>query len=128
MLRWRFDLAPHAAAYDRYYLTRNDQPVGYLVTRRRNQSLVAVDYLCAPRDVPALFAHALGLAHQSRASLLVCLAQPPAVRRGLWPLGFLSVPGPRFMTRLAPEQPEIVAAANPAAWFVTDGDSDLDHG
>lgn len=126
-LRWRYDLAPHAEAYRRHYLTRNGETLGYVVTRSKGQSLVAVDYLCAPDDVAPLFAHTLRLARRSGARLLVCLAQAPAVQRRLLPLGFVRLTGPRFMIRPTDGLAD-ARLADPAAWYLTDGDSDLDHG
>ncbi len=128
LLRWRFDYAPHAAVYHRHYLIRRGEPVGYAVTRMRGRSLVVVDYLCAPQDVIALFAHILTDARRCGAVLLVCLAQPPAIRHRLRAFGFIRQSGPRFMVHPGPDLPELPGLSDPAAWFLTDGDSDLDHG
>lgn len=128
LLRWRFDDAPHAAGYQRHYLVRRGEPVGYAVTRSRGHSLVVVDYLCAPRHVLALFAHILVHARQCGAALVVCLAQPAAIRHRLLPLGFAVLAGPRFMVRPGAGASLPATLCQPSAWFITDGDSDLDHG
>lgn len=124
-LRWRFDQAPQADAYDRHYLLRRGEPVGYLVTRQRGRSLMAVDYLCPPGEVMALFAQALMLARRSGALLLACLAQPPEIQRRLAPLGFARLKGPRFMIRIG--DPSLRGLSDPRGWLLTDADSDLDH-
>lgn len=127
-LSWRFDRAPQANAYERHYLLRRGEPLGYAVTRRKGRSLVVVDYLCEPHAITPLFAHCLALARQQGAALLACLAMPPAVRRRLKRLGFLEKPGPRFMMWANdPQGLPMSLLTSPEAWFVTDGDSDLDH-
>jgi hypothetical protein len=126
MLRWRFDDSPQAAAYQRYLLMRSGRPIGYAVTRRKGPSLVVVDYLCAPAAVRPLFAHCIHLARQEDAVLIACLGMPRRIATGLGWLGFMRRPGPRLMIR--PDSTvDIPVLTHPHGWFITEGDSDLDH-
>lgn len=127
-LRWRFDEAPHAEAYDRWLLSRRGEPLAWAVTRRRGSGLVVVDYFGPPDDLRPLFAHVVEAARTRGASLVTCLAAPPQVRRALRRLGFVERPGPRLMAFLGPDA-ELPADVlrDREAWFLTDADSDLDH-
>jgi|GEM_PF-235872 len=126
-LAWRFDTAPQAGAYERYYLRRGTEVIGYAVLRRERDVMTVIDYFCAPRWLPALFVHCLTTARRKGARVLTCLALPPWTRAVLRGLGFLRRSGPRMMMRVQDPHLPLTILTRPENWHITDADSDLDH-
>jgi hypothetical protein len=126
-LAWRFDAAPQADAYSRYYLYRGQALIGHAVLRRDGDAVRIVDYLCAPAWLSALFALCLTEARRQGAAVVACLALPRVTRKTLIALGFLRRGGPRLM--VLPQDPALPTAAltRPENWHITEADGDLDH-
>ncbi|MBF0375521.1 MAG: hypothetical protein HQL39_19185, partial [Alphaproteobacteria bacterium] len=124
-LAWRYDAAPQAAEYRRFAMLRGDSLLGWAVLRRERDVAVLVDHLCEPRWQTALFAHCLAEARREGATVVACLALPRSTRRVLRALGFVSRPGPRLVVST---NEEVALLSRPENWFLTDGDSDIDHG
>jgi GNAT superfamily N-acetyltransferase len=130
-LRWRFDASPDAARYRRFYLLRRGEPVGYVVVRdaewRGAPALKVVDYLAAPRWVPALLAHCVALARAEADAVVDLATRNEPARSGINRLGFVQVPHMiRFMVAIAAGVLAPDALGDPAAWFVTLADADLE--
>jgi hypothetical protein len=135
-LRWRFDDAPGAAAYVRFYLQRRGRPLGYLVlrTERRRGHVFAVvaDYFVRPALTDVLFALALHEARDARDVALACRTLNARGERWLRALGFgrLNANAEVPVRFLALVQGDVAARsllATRESWFVTAADSDLDH-
>lgn len=130
-LRWRFDKSPEKDQYLRYYLTKNNDPHGYLVLRPIKWhgllGLDIVDYLAAPRDLPSLFAWAIDVAKHEGAAVLRCTTLNA---KGLWPLRSLGFTGrssdTRFVVRIPDSKNQYEIVLDPASWFLTPADSDLE--
>ncbi len=119
-------------AYDIITARRGGHCAGYMVVRSPG---LIVDALAAPDDASAFGAmlsesarHLIDLG----ATRLYCLATPAAWRRVLGRHGFLTAATPILGTRLKSQTKWLTlfatdaAVADPAAWFVTLGDCDLD--
>lgn len=133
-LRWRFDQGPGHGAYRRFLLLRRGRPLGYFVLRVGTvathglRRALLVDFLCPRRWQPVLFAQAVRAARREGVSVLQCLCPAPAAGRALAAIGFLRRPGQRLMLHLRPDAEESCAMlTDPAQWFVTFADSDMDH-
>lgn len=130
-LRWRFDQSPEKHQYRRYYLTENNDLRGHLVLRPIKWhgllGLDIVDYLAAPGDLPALFAWAIDVARREGAAVLRCTT---INAKGLWPLRTLGFTGrssdTRFVIRIPDSVNEREMVLDPASWFLTPADSDLE--
>lgn len=124
-LAWRYDDSPQAAAYRRFVLLRGGTLLGWAVLRHEREVAVLVDHLCEPRWQGALFVHCLAEARRQGATALACLALPRGTQAVLRSLGFVRRPGPRLVVSA---DEEIALLSRPGNWFVTEGDSDIDHG
>lgn len=130
-LRWRFDQSPEKHQYRRYHLTENNDLRGHLVLRPIKWhgllGLDIVDYLAAPGDLPALFAWAIDVARREGAAVLRCTT---INAKGLWPLRTLGFTGrssdTRFVIRIPDSVNEREMVLDPASWFLTPADSDLE--
>jgi hypothetical protein len=133
-LRWRFDDAPHAQSYARYYVLRGERPVGYFVLHasgwRGLSAHTIVDYLSRPGDLAALFASAATAARGLGGEVLVCETLNAHAGAPLRAAGYLRV-------RTTPDVAELTVHTNSddswrdhlcvlANWFVTRADSDVD--
>lgn len=127
-LAWRFDAAPGAADYRRFYLWQGRKLVGYAVLRRVQGTMTVVDYLCDPPWLAALFAHCVTVARRQGAVALAALCLPPGQRAILAALGFIRRSGPRLMIAPAPSaELPLDLLSQPGNWVITESDSDLDH-
>ena len=135
-LRWRFDDAPGAAAYVRFYLQRRGRPLGHVVVRTERRHgrvfVVVADYFVRPALTDVLFALALQEARDSGAVALACRTLNVRGERWLRALGFarLNASAEVPVRFLALVQGEIAARSlltSRQSWFVTAADSDLDH-
>jgi Acetyltransferase (GNAT) domain len=130
-LRWRFDLSPEKDQYRRYYLTKNDDSCGYLVLRAVSwhglPGMEIVDYLAAPRDLPSLFGWAIDIARREGMAVLTCTTLNS---KGRWPLRRLGFVGrsseTRFVMRVPDSDGNRELLLDPASWFLTPADSDLE--
>jgi hypothetical protein len=130
-LRWRFDQSPEKGQYRRYYLTKNDDPCGYLVLRVVNwhglPGVEIVDYLAAPRDLPSLFAWAIVTAKSEEMAVLTCTTLNAKARWPLRTLGFMGrSSATRFVIRVPDSQEDREMILDPAFWFLTPADSDFE--
>lgn len=132
-LRWRYVAHPHADGYRRLLLWRGDTLAGWAVIRRfEHRGLPAaslVDFLCAPRDTPALLAHVLRVVSRWGVSALYCLHRNPRAEWAFTAVGFARRHSGWPLLVHAPtlSEAERVLLADPGAWFLTSGDSDVDR-
>ncbi len=135
-LRWRFDDAPSAAVYVRFYLQRRGRPLGHVVVRTERRHgrvfVVVADYFVRPALTDVLFALALQEARDARAVALACRTLNVRGERWLRALGFarLNANAEVPVRFLALVQGDVAARsllATRESWFVTAADSDLDH-
>lgn len=130
-LEWRFDRHPEPKRYRRYWLTQDGAAVGYAVLRRGTHhgalSGMLVDYLCAPRLVPALLSLCLQQFRASGAAVATCLHLNRLAAGSFRALGFFRrKSGWQFLVRPG-------SAADPApvfdaeSWFITAGDGNVDR-
>jgi GNAT superfamily N-acetyltransferase len=130
-LRWRFDECPDRDHYLRYYVVHRRRLIGYLVLRRTTwsgcEALEIVDYLAAPRDMARLLGSGVRVARQLGVAALLCNTLNPRARSAFRSRGFLRRrnQGIRFFA-FTSDAPLLGDIQNPAKWFVTSADSDLD--
>jgi len=130
-LRWRFDECPDRHQYLRYYVLHRQRLIGYLVLRRTEwngcAALAIVDYFAAPGDVARLLACGVRVARQLGVAALLCNTLNLRARGALALTGFLRRrnQGIRFFVHTG-DEPLFQDVQNPAKWFVTSADSDLD--
>jgi GNAT superfamily N-acetyltransferase len=132
-LRWRFDEGPHAHLYRRFYLLRRGEPIGYAVVRSKasegRPTLKIVDYLSRPSSTKALLAHCILLAGRERHAMVELVTLNRTAHKKIRSLGFISTRRHdplRFMLAVDPQDPLRDRIADPANWFVTSGDGDLE--
>lgn len=133
-LRWRFDRGAHRGRYHRWYLVRDGRAVGYVVTRIEKWHGLPmgriVDHFCPLRWTAALLGEVVEQLHEQGVVAVFYEGLDRRAERVLLALGF--VPGPpvtRFMFKVHNPQPEAASwLADPAHWFVTDGDADRELG
>ncbi len=131
-LSWRFDSGPHKHAYRRYYLMDGDRVVGYLVLREATwhgrRAVSVVDYLAEARRLPALFTCAVTLAHEEGAAVLTCRTIHPRARGIFRSLGFFrrAEEGHQLTALVLEDGPPEDELYDPAGWFVTAADSDVE--
>jgi hypothetical protein len=128
-LQWRFERYPQPGRYRMYWLVRKGEPAGYAVLRagihRGAPSGVLVDHLCHPEAVPALIGLCLERFRAAGAAVATCLHLDPSRGRDFRRLGFLRRnSGWRFLARAAAPGSAI---HDPAAWFVTGADANVDR-
>jgi GNAT superfamily N-acetyltransferase len=132
-VRWRFDECPEAGELQRYYLTRRQRTLGYVVLQPGERwdhpvSLV-VDYLAPVRWVAPLLTCAAHEARRQGAFAVVCrtLNQPGDrwLRLALFIRRGMDVAAPlRLMVHCsAPAAATLLG--HPDAWLLTAADSDL---
>lgn len=132
-LRWRFDESPQRALYQRYYLKRKGQVVGYAVTRRKdwNGYIAAnvVDYFAQRKSIGPLLA-LLFRELAAKGAVAVFVDQiHTGTERTLKALGCMRVRESwRFMFKPSdPQSPLSERLANAGDWFVLPADSDYEH-
>jgi GNAT superfamily N-acetyltransferase len=135
-LAWRIDDRPDRDRMQRYYLVARGQAVGYVVLRPAGTAAaptaVIVDYLAAPRWVAPLLVAAGGVARRQGAVAMSVKTRNEPADRHLRAAGFVrrerGTDEPvRFMVRCSdPVVSPLVE--EPANWFVTSADSDLEYG
>ena len=130
-LKWRFDDHPSSTDYRRYYVAQSGRMIGYFVVRAMTLSdapaLEVVDYFAAPGDLVALFGGAVKVARQSDAIALQCSTTARGARPALLSLGFWRRKhGPRFIVHADDDDPVRSVILDPASWFLTTADSDID--
>lgn len=132
-LRWRFDEGPFRGLYERFYLTKRGQVLGYAVLRleeRRGQVVGrVVDFLAERRWLAPLLALIIEELNAKAAAAVFFepwLAGSEAVLRSL---GCLRVrTSHRFMFKARDRALPLASALEHAdRWFITPGDSDFDH-
>jgi hypothetical protein len=131
-LHWRFDEGPDRGDYVRSYLSHRGRLIGHVVLRaatwRGEPALTIVDYLGAPGDLAALFAGSVGIARHHGAAALLCHTRNMHAYRPLRSSGFLRRKDRiLFMTHTLEDDPDRDVIDDPANWFLTAADSDVDH-
>jgi hypothetical protein len=132
-LQWRFDRFPGADAYSRFWLRDADAVVGYVVLRigehKGHPSAFIIDYLCRPNIASSLVALALDVCRDAGAVLTYCTTLHPSANSVFRPLGCLRRrSGWPFMIYTGEVPPQTARLmSKPSNWFVTAGDSNLDH-
>jgi hypothetical protein len=132
-LQWRFDRFPGADAYSRFWLKDANGVVGYIVLRigehKGRRSGFIIDYLCRPDDVSSLMAMALAVCRDAGAILTYCTTLHPSANTAFRPLGYLrrrsGWPFMIYTEQVAAHTARLMS--KPSNWFVTAGDSNLDH-
>jgi GNAT superfamily N-acetyltransferase len=133
---WRIDQRPDAARLRRYYLVRGGRALGYVVLRPTTWSnepvVIVTDYLAAPRWVPALLLAAGRDARSDGAVAMAVKTRNEPADRGLRATGFLRReqgvdPPIQFVVRCTDEAGICALVSDPASWFVTSADSDLEY-
>lgn len=130
-LRWRFDEGPDRERYERFYLLRGLECVGYVVLRRGellgSEVVFVIDLLCPRRHLGAMASLlAARAAATSAAAVVLDLLEAragPILRRH----GFLRVQRASQRRFLAQTREHRELLSDPARWFVTRADSDWDH-
>ncbi len=132
-LTWRWDACPRRDGLAAFWLERSGQMVGWVVTRTRahrgNQAAFVVDFLCLPEELPALFALVVAELGRRPITAVYCLARAPGLDRALTLSGFLPRDsGLATMVNASNAPPPLRARLeDPAQWFLTAADSDLDR-
>ena len=134
-LRWRIDDRPDQGRMQRYYLVARGRTVGYVVLRPAGTAVaptaVIVDYLAAPRWVAPLLVAAGGVARRQGAVALSVKTRNEPADRQLRAAGFVrrdrGTDEPvRFMVHCT-DAAVSALVDDPANWFVTSADSDLEY-
>jgi GNAT superfamily N-acetyltransferase len=129
-LRWRFDGSPYRDEYLRYFARRGGRVVAYVVLRPKvwhgEPTLEIIDYLAAPRLVPALFGAVVHLARERQDTLVACVTRNGPARGRVRRMGFVRRGGERLVVTTRLRGPVIDLVKDADAWFVTAGDSDMD--
>jgi hypothetical protein len=132
-LQWRFDRFPGADAYSRFWVTDETGVIGYVVLRigehKGLRSAFIVDYLCRSAVVPDLLARVLDVSRSAGAAVAYCSHQRPFASTVFRPLGFICRrSGWKFMNSVTDLPADTVGLlSDPARWFITAADSNLDH-
>jgi hypothetical protein len=129
---WRFECAPDARRYEKYYLVVGGRVRGYVVLRMGQSDGVPVgriiDFLCAPTWLLPLIALSVQRFLSSDAVSVQCRALFPGVRRLLW-LGFVERPSSCHLMVLSGGRRDFgsIDLADARNWFVTMGEKDVDY-
>jgi GNAT superfamily N-acetyltransferase len=134
---WSMDQRPDCDAMRRHYLTRGDRTLGYAVVRpagtAETPTAVVVDYLAPPRWVaPLLLAAGVAAARETGAVALSVKTRNEPADRYLRAAGFVrrqrgADESIRFMAWC--RDPGLAdRLQDPARWFVTSADCDLEYG
>jgi len=130
-LEWRFERYPQAGRYHLCWLMRDGAAVGYAVlraaTHRGAPSGVLVDHLCAPEHLRTLLGLCLARFRKAGAAVATCLQLHPSAAGAFRAAGFVRRrSGWQLLVRAHPaiETPSIF---DPANWFLTGGDANVDR-
>jgi hypothetical protein len=132
-LRWRFDEIPTHQDYQRYYLMRANEVIGYAVIRlepwRGSTIGRIVDYLAPRRWLRALFALAISELNSKRVAAVFVEQLHWGAESVLRSLGcFRALVGTRFITNArGSASPLRGRLSQREGWCVNRGDSDLDY-
>lgn len=132
-LHWRFDLIPGETAYQRHYLKRKGQVVGYAVTRleqwRGNTVARLVDYLAPRALLSVLFALVLREMNSQGVAVVFIEQLHQGAERVLRSLGcFRARASTRFIFNVRGSAAPFRNVLNSAeSWLLNLADSDLDH-
>lgn len=131
-LRWRFDESPDAADFERYYLTRRGEVLGYAVIRfdtwRGHKIARLVDHL-SPRKLQVPLLAMLIDALRGRNAVALFIEQLTGNRReAMMALGCFRVgAATRFIVKATRRATSLAGTlCHAAQWFVTPADSDSD--
>jgi GNAT superfamily N-acetyltransferase len=129
-LRWRFDETPEPARYERYYLTRRGELLGYAVLRmdtwRGHKVARVVDHLCLRAWTAPLVALVVDAMRGRNAAAVFLERLAPQPQEALTALGCFPVGAvTRFVVK-ATQRSSASALGDAARWFVTHADSDSD--
>lgn len=132
-LRWRFDEVPNRMLYQRYYLIRRGQAIGYAVTRferwRGQRIGRIVDYLIERRSLPVLLALVIQELSLKRVVAVFIEQLHPQSEGVLRSLGCFRVGAATRFIMKPPAGASFAAVLNHREhWFITRGDSDPDYG
>ena len=132
-LNWRFARFPKER-YRLFYVVRSgNAPVGYCVLRAgARYGLSAgyiVDFLCAPHWTRHLVALCLQQFRRDRLAAVCCMHRNPVSSAPFLTLGFVprSTSWPCVIKARDPAAAWFALAKDPANWFLTGADSDLDR-
>jgi len=133
-LRWRFDAIPCASAYRRFYLMKGSTPLGYMVLRRetwrKEPCMAIVDYLCEPKWLWVMLAHALRIAREDEVTAVICRTLNTRSARTFMTLGLVRAPENwgfpvRVMAHVgAAAEAHRPLVADSRNWLLTMGDGD----
>jgi len=132
-LHWRFDQIPGETTYQRHYLKRRGQVVGYAVTRLEQWrgSTVArlVDYLVPRASLRVLFALVIREMNSQGVAVVFVEQLNQGAERVLRSLGcFRARAATRFIFNVrGSASPVRNVLNNTESWFINLADSDLDH-
>jgi GNAT superfamily N-acetyltransferase len=132
-LRWRFDESPERLDYRRYYAVRRQKLIGYVVLRPTTwngaPALSIVDYLARPCDMAATLACAVRVARHDRVTALLCNTLNAQATRAMLSVGFLRRRNQGFQILMYTPDNDSAGQAlrDPANWFLTSADSDIDQ-
>lgn len=132
-LRWRFDEMPGETAYKRYYLMRNGEVLGYVVTRpgawRGSAVGWIVDYLAPRRWLRVLLALVVETLNSQRAAAVFVEQIHAGSEGALRSLAFFRAPpSTRFILNARGSASTLHGVlSSQKRWYVSLGDSDLDH-
>ena len=132
-LSWRFDDGPHRTHYERYYLTRRGQVVGYIVVRLESWHGHVVgrviDYLAERRWVRPLLALAFEALNAKGVVAVFVDQRDAGCEKVLRSVGCLRVrPSHKFMLNVRDRSsPLLSKLAHASSWFVMPSDGDYDH-
>jgi hypothetical protein len=132
-LSWRFDDGPHRSHYDRYYLLRRGEVMGYVVVRLEawHGHVIGrvVDYLAERRWLRPLLALVFAELNAKRAVAVFLEQRDAAADKVLRTMGCLHVrPSHKFMLNVRNRTSPVLAALSQAAdWFIMPSDGDYDQ-
>lgn len=132
-LNWRYTRFPEPGFYRCFYLERAGRAVGYVVTRSGHHngltSTHVVDFLCAPRHVLPLLVASVDQARRSGSQAVYCMHPQGRLSRAFRIAGFFRrTTGWPLMVKTNDVPAEAQQAlSDPAQWFLTSGDSNIDH-
>lgn len=132
-LSWRFDDGPHRTHYQRYYLMRRGQVVGYIVVRLESWHGHVVgrviDYLAPMRWLRPLLALTFEALNAKGAAAVFVEQRDAHCEKILRSVGCLRVRAShKFMLNLRDRSsPLLGMLAHPGNWFLMPGDGDYDH-
>jgi len=133
-LAWRWDACPERRGATSFMMTRKGDPVGWVVMRIEDERGLRaghiLDMLCAPAELDALLALSVAELRAREVDVVYCTLRAPSCEHALAANGFMRRDSGFAMMTFAPasaDERTRALIADPHAWFVTAGDSDLDR-